>query len=69
MVGYDRRGDTDIGSGAPFPSNKEEYGQAGAKVYVRLADHLGLSASVFTTLSGRNTGDATGYAGGVNYRF
>ncbi|HEU4401943.1 MAG TPA: hypothetical protein VFT43_07540 [Candidatus Polarisedimenticolia bacterium] len=65
----DARGGTDIGSGAPFPSNKEEYERAGGKVYARVSDVIGLSAMFFTTLSGRNTGDATGYAGGINLRF
>jgi hypothetical protein len=62
------RGGTDIGAG-PFPGNKEEYGRAGAKVYVKVAKQLGLSAMYFTTLSGRNSGDATGYSGGINYKF
>ncbi len=63
------RGGTDIGSGAPFPSNKEESTRAGAKVYGQVNERIGLSGMVFTTLSGRNTGDVTGYSAGINFRF
>jgi hypothetical protein len=65
----DARGGTDIGSGAPFPSNKEELERAGLKVWGRVSDSLGLSAMYFTTLSGRNTGDASGLAVGVDYSY
>ncbi len=63
------RGGTDIGSGAPFPSNREEFSRVGAKVYWRVSERIGLTAMSFTVLSGRNTGDATGYSGGIIYRF
>lgn len=65
----DARGGTDIGSGAPFPSNKEELERTGLKIWGRVTDHIGLSAMYFTTLSGRNTGDATGYSAGIDYRY
>lgn len=60
-------GGTDIGDpGFTFPSNREEIERAGAKVYVRLTDGVGLAVSAFTTLDGRNTGDADGVSvGGV----
>ncbi len=48
-----------------FPENQEEYDRAGAKVYVRIGDRFGLAASVFDTLDGRNTGDATGVSVGT----
>jgi len=58
---------TDIGDpGFTFPSNREEIERAGAKAYVRLTDGVGLAVSAFTTLDGRNTGDADGVSvGGV----
>lgn len=59
---------TDIGGGS-FPSNEEEYERAGGRVFGRVSDHLGLSAAWFTTLDGRNTGDSSGFSGGVNIRF
>lgn len=60
-------GGTDIGdAGFTFPSNEEEYERVGGKVYLRLGGRFGLSGSAYTTLDGRNTGDASGFsAGGV----
>lgn len=64
---YNSDGGTDIGDpGFTFPSNQEDFERAGAKVYFRLGDTLGLTASAYTTLDGRNTGDSTGLSvGGV----
>jgi hypothetical protein len=59
-------GGTDIGApGFTFPSNGDEYTRVGARVYGRVSDHFGLSGSYFTTLTGRNTGDSSGFSGGV----
>jgi hypothetical protein len=63
------RSGTDIGSGAPFPSNKEEYARTGARVFGRIGEHLGLGGAFFTTLDGRNSGDASGVSVGINYDF
>lgn len=61
---------TDIGDpGFTFPSNREEYERAGAKLYARLGARLGLSLAGFTTLDGRNTGDLSGISAGVNLDF
>jgi len=61
---------TDIGDpGFTFPSNKEEYGRVGGKVYGRVIDNLGLAAYYFTTVSGRNTGDSSGVAASVVLSF
>lgn len=61
---------TDIGDpGFTFPSNKEEYSKAGAKIYGRVTDRLGLSALYFVTLDGRNTGDSDGFSVGAVFRF
>ncbi len=63
-------GGTDIGDpGFTFPSNQEEYSRAGGKVYVRVGPRVGASASAFTTLDGRNTGDTTGGSLGLVLRF
>jgi hypothetical protein len=63
---YSADGGTDIADpGFTFPSNQEEFDRAGLRVYVRLNDRFGVSAGAFTTLDGRNTGDATGAAHGV----
>ena len=59
---------TDIGEG-PFPSNREEYQRAGAKIYARLSDRLGISVAGFDTLDGRNTGETSGFSAGLNLRF
>lgn len=67
---YQADGGTDIGDpGFTFPSNKDETTRIGAKVYARLADAFGLSASYFTTLDGRNSGDASGFSLGGVFRF
>lgn len=59
-------GGTDIGDpGFTFPSNEEEVERAGAKLYGRFTDRFGAFVSAFTTLDGRNTGDATGISTGV----
>lgn len=63
-------GGTDIGDpGFTFPSNQEEYERAGAKLYGRFTDQLGASVAAFTTLDGRNTGDATGLSAGLVFDF
>ena len=64
---YFADGGTDIGdAGFTFPSNREEYQRIGGKAYVRFAGGFGVSASAFTTLDGRNTGDSSGFSvGGV----
>jgi hypothetical protein len=54
-------GGTDIGDpGFTFPSNGDEFKRAGAKVYGRIVDRFGLAGSYFTTIDGRNAGDASG---------
>lgn len=59
-------GGTDIGEpGFTFPSNEEEYERAGGKLFARFTESFGGSLSAFTTLDGRNTGDATGVAAGL----
>lgn len=59
-------GGTDIGDpGFTFPSNQEELTRVGAKLYGRFTDRFGGFVSAFTTLDGRNTGDATGLSAGV----
>lgn len=63
-------GGTDIGDpGFTFPSNEEEYSRLGGKAYVRLGETLGVAASAFTTLDGRNTGDTTGGAAAFVIQF
>lgn len=67
---YFADGGTDIGDpGFTFPSNQEEYERIGGKAYIRLGGGFGLAASAFTTLDGRNTGDATGVSIGVVTNF
>jgi hypothetical protein len=54
-------GGTDIGDpGFTFPSNQDEYSRAGGKVYLRFSERFGAALSYFTTLDGRNSGDADG---------
>ena len=63
-------GGTDIGDpGFTFPSNQEEYERAGAKLFGRFTDRIGGTVSAFTTLDGRNTGDATGLSAGLVFDF
>lgn len=63
-------GGFDIGDpGFTFPGLQEEYSRAGLKVYGRITDRVGLSGLYFTTLDGRNTGDASGFSIGVNFGF
>jgi hypothetical protein len=63
-------GGTDIGDpGFTFPSNQDETERIGAKVFGRVSDAFGLFAAGFSTLDGRNSGDATGLSVGVTYSF
>ena len=63
-------GGTDIGDpGFTFPSNRDEYQRVGAKAFIRLADHYGVSLLGFTTLDGRNSGDTTGFSAGLSADF
>lgn len=67
---YVADGGTDIGDpGFTFPSNQEEYQRLGGRAYVRLGGTYGVAAGAFTTLDGRNTGDATGVSLGVVANF
>lgn len=67
---YVADGGTDIGDpGFTFPSNQDETSRIGGKLYARLTDALGVSASAFTTLDGRNSGDTSGYSLGGVVRF
>jgi hypothetical protein len=68
--GYLADGGTDIGDpGFTFPSNKDEYHRVGVKGYLRLSGGWGATAMVFTTLSGRNSADATGFSAGIVVRY
>lgn len=61
---------TDIGDpGFTFPSNEEEFERVGVRAYGRINERLGIGGMYFTTLDGRNTGDATGVSGSVNVSF
>ena len=67
---YVAHGGTDIGDpGFTFPSNKDETERVGAKVFGRASNSFGLFAAWFTTLSGRNSGDASGVSVGTTYSF
>jgi hypothetical protein len=67
---YVADGGTDIGDpGFTFPSNQDETERLGLKVFVRAGERFGFSLGGFTTLSGRNSGDATGYTAGFVTRF
>ena len=67
---YIANGGTDIGDpGFTFPSNGDEFTRIGAKVYGRVMDHFGLAGAWFGTLRGRNTGDTSGFSGGVVVSF
>ena len=67
----DARGGTDIG--APnfltFPGNKKEYQRLGGKAFVRLTDVIGVSGMAYTTLTGRNVGDSSGFSVGIDFRY
>lgn len=63
-------GGTDIGdAGFTFPSNQEEYQRLGLKLYGRWSDRVGLSATAFDTLDGRNSGESRGLSAGLNVSF
>lgn len=65
-INYLADGGSDIGDpGFTFPGNKEELERVGGKLYVRLTDRFGASASGFVTLDGRNSGDTTGVSVGL----
>ena len=67
---YIARGGTDIGDpGFTFPSNQDETERIGAKAFARVSDSFGVFVAGFTTLDGRNSGDATGFSLGTTYRF
>lgn len=67
---YVADGGTDIADpGFTFPSNQEEFTRVGAKLYAEFGPRVGVSAFLFTTLDGRNTGDITGGSFGVVSRF
>ncbi|HEX9734298.1 MAG TPA: hypothetical protein VGG06_20190 [Thermoanaerobaculia bacterium] len=67
---YFADGGTDIGDpGFTFPSNKDEYQRVGAKAFIRLGERYGVSLLGFTTLDGRNSGDATGFSAGLSVDF
>lgn len=61
-------GGHDIGQGS-FPGVEEEYWRVGGGVYCRLSETLGVTASGWTTLDGKNTGDVDGFSAGVVLRF
>ena len=68
--GYLANGGTDIGDpGFTFPSNQEESHRVGVKGFMRLSGGWGVSAQAFTTLSGRNSGDTTGFSAGIVVRY
>lgn len=67
---YIADGGTDIGDpGFTFPSNQDEFERLGASLYARLWQRLGVSAALFTTLDGRNSGDTDGVSIGLVYGF
>ncbi len=66
---YRAAGGSDIGEpGFTFPGNEDEHERIGLHLYARLAETWGLAAGTFTTLDGRNTGDAEGLSLGVVHR-
>jgi hypothetical protein len=68
--GYWADGGTDIGEpGFTFPSNEDETQRVGAKLYGQLSESWGVVAHGFTTLSGRNSGDTTGFSAGLVVRY
>lgn len=64
---YAARSGSDIGDpGATFPTNREELQRAGLRLLAPLGQpSWALSAAAFTTLDGRNTGDAAGLSLGI----
>jgi len=61
---------TDIGDpGFTFPSNKEDLQRLGAKAVVVFPNGWGGFAGAFSTLDGRNTGNATGLSAGLLRKF
>lgn len=64
---YMADGGSDIGDpNFTFTGNKDETTRVGGKLYGRLTDRFGISVLYFTTLDGRNSGDASGWSlGGV----
>jgi len=68
--GYFADGGTDIGDpGFTFPSNRDETQRVGAKVYFAATETWGAVVQGFTTLSGRNSGDTTGFGAGLVVRY
>jgi hypothetical protein len=60
---YIADGGTDIGDpGFTFPSNQDETQRLGAKIFARFSDAFGAAAGYFTTLDGRNSGNASGFS-------
>ena len=63
-------GGTDIGEpGFTFPSNREEYSRLGAKVIAAVSPRWAVFGGGFTTLDGRNAGNAEGFTLGVIRKF
>jgi hypothetical protein len=68
--GYWADGGTDIGDpGFTFPSNRDETQRVGVKAFLRVSGNWGAVGHVFTTLAGRNSGDATGFGAGIVVRY
>jgi hypothetical protein len=53
----------------PFPGLEDEYERTGVGVYCRVTDYFGITASGWTTLDGRNTGDVDGFSLGMVLRY
>ncbi|MEW6746335.1 MAG: transporter [Planctomycetota bacterium] len=51
----------DIGEG-PFPATEEDYERVGIGAYLRVADRIGVTGNVRTTVDGKNTGDVGGFS-------
>ena len=67
---YIADGGSDIGDpGFTFTGNKDETTRVGGKLYARVSDRFGLSGLYFTTLDGRNSGEASGFSVGGVARF
>lgn len=67
---YIADGGTDIGQpGFTFPSTGDEYQRLRLKLFSRLTEDLGLSVCGFSTLDGRNVGEAEGFSFGLSYGF